>query len=202
VIIDHWYVDKGALYRGEEYELSVPTGNGFTHTSARFTVGEVRVNVELVLTREHAPAPWLRLVNAKMGTGHWSEGLPLPAELFVALKLSSDPNHTVGSTRVQHAGTQSHLDVQLDTEVAVMAHERYTVELQPSLLVLRSACELVVDAGGGPASAQLLVPRAWKPVIVIELRSSDLVSLPTGLRVRFTHRQLRVQVAEAAYRVW
>ena len=181
---------------GEEYDLTVPSGNGFLKASTYFTVAEQRLNVELALSREYAQAS-VTLINAKAGSGHWSEALALPKDLFINVKLANDPNFVLGSLRAQHAGLQQQMLLQLTPDIEVMAHERYAVEVQPSLHVLRAACELNVGAGSVPATAELRVPRAWKPAVVVELRSSDLVALPAGLRLRLVHRDLRVEVAQA-----
>ncbi|KAL1508415.1 hypothetical protein AB1Y20_004524 [Prymnesium parvum] len=196
VVIDHWYVDQGALYVGEQYELTVPTGNGIKEATTIFVVDDKRVTVEMALTREHGQASVL-LVNSKARSGHWSELLPLPKDMLLCVKLASNPDVILGSIHAQHAGLQQELLVSLTPDVDLMAHERYTIELQPSLPMLRSASELTIQSGDTPAVTELAVVRAWKPAVVVELRSSDAVALPAGLRIRIFHRDLRVEVAQA-----
>ena len=220
---DPWFVNDGALFEGQTYTFTVPKGNGFAETSKTFTVGEKSARalaaerrrgtrggggaaepadgraptiVELELAREFASAS-VHLVSSKAGSGHWSEPLPLPSSMHLYVRLASDYKSLVGHKHVELHGSKAQDTVRLDgPKLQIVAHQRYTLELQRSEVCERSTAELVVTSGAVVASCQLLVSRAWRPAVVVVLRASDAVSLPANLRVRVLHSELRCVVAE------
>ena len=86
--------------------------------------------------------------------------------------------------------------VQLESPMQTVAHTQYGIALQQADTHHRAAAELLSKSGALTASADVLVRRVAKHAIVLVLRATDNVSLPSGLRVRVRHTELKVVVAE------
>ena len=196
------------LERTEQGRLERASGQGGASSAAASGTAvakeaggaAVTTVVELELSRELAQAS-VQLLSDKAGTAHWSEALALPANLAIYVRLAHDGRFVVGKKLLELDGQATQTHVNLTEEgngVEILAHQRYTLELQQTAQVLRSTAELQVGSGSQTASAALYVSRACVPALVVVLRSADEVTaLPVGLRVRVHHTSLACLVAES-----
>ena len=153
---DVWYVDQGALYIGERYCLVVPKGNGFDATSAEFEVSEAQTIVQLQLARQLATAE-VHVHNAKAGTGHWSEWLPLPRELLLTARLQGEDERKFVQVAPEAGSRRFTVALPLSPSCSPTT---YVVEVQPiNETLLRSSAPLSVGAPSAPGSVELPVER-------------------------------------------
>ena len=222
-----WFVNNGALLVGEAYVLTVPKGQRLRRDVAavlpwasapptppwaslaargagersevrrrRGTPGRDRGGARArarVCDRERAP-------DLEQG-GHRALVGAAAAAALAALFVRNASDFTVVGQRVIEIDgkAQEHVRVD-DAKVPMVAHQRYTIELQPSSANLRSTCDLRPRPGTAMANA-LTVYRASRPAIVVVLRASDEdartgVALPVGMRVLVRHAELKCKVAE------
>ena len=210
-----WFTHQGALYVGEEYEVALLPGHGYRAVPAVVKIGDVPTAVQLLLHREEASAA-VQLLTARPQPGRdtLEPLLPLPRDMILSVhaalhapealasSLSSSNRDRgtaslVGSVRAAADGAQQQLQVPLTPEVPMVAGRRYVLELEASAHVLKAAAVLNVEAGAARSVSELVVRRAWKPLLVVVLFGEAGVKLHRHMSLTVTHAATGFPVASA-----
>ena len=136
-----------ALYVGQPYTFECEPGSGLTvvsHNQHVIAAGGQANVIELVVDRACGDIE-LRLANALVGSGHWAEGLPLPASTpFVVREGTGRDGAGRGTGTVKVRDVVGRAGARITPRQGLYVGGTYLLELESTELLLPASIEFTV----------------------------------------------------------
>ena len=192
-----------ALYVGQPYTFECEPGSGLTvvsHNQHVVAAGGQSNVIQLVVDRACGEIE-LRLANALAGSGHWAEGLPLPASVPFVVRDSAQRGTIKLRDVVGRAGARIS-----GARCGLYVGSTYLLEIEATELLLPASIEFTVAEARSVVT--LPVQRAVGPVTALlhtefagDARHwAEALPLPQVFSFRVVHKRLGAVVHEAEVR--